>query len=121
MLSPGTEVSKFGSSTGITFGHLHDVRNVYFGDKQTLKYAILIQWIPGTRFAGGGDSGSIYYAKSGSFWKPIAIHSGPCLILTGNYLSPNGSPNAQIMSAGTSLKGAMERFLRTTFYLFYDT
>lgn len=106
MLTPGTEIVKMGASTGITSGRLIGSRTVEYsesGVNYCAEYAVVVRWDVGQRFTAGGDSGSVYYAKLGSFTFPIAIHRGAAYIKTPNYLEPGGQPLLEVISFGTPL------------------
>ena len=118
-LHPGTTIVKIGATTGITTGTLVGVRNVTYTEKRnggnvevSAKNVVAVQWEQGQRFAAGGDSGSIYYAKLGSFTYPIAIHRAQVTVETPNYLESgiNAKELYQVMSIGTPLKTVVEKF-----------
>lgn len=90
VLHPGTLVVKFGATTGITSGQLIGIRSLTYEEKGVpfaVTDAVVVQWEPGQRFAAGGDSGSVYYAKLGSFTYPIAVHRAQTYIETPNHLA----------------------------------
>lgn len=104
-LQPGTIIGKFGITTGITFGLFVGVKSIDYmegGKNYSVDNAVVVQWEPGQRFTQGGDSGSVYYAKIGSFTYPIAIHRAQVVSKDKNYLEP-GKDLAVIVSIGTSL------------------
>jgi hypothetical protein len=115
LLHPGTHIVKIGATTGITSGLLVGVRSVTYEEKGTrylVDSAVVVQWEPGQRFAAGGDSGSVYYAKLGSFTYPIAIHRAQAIIETPNYLKAGGDKLCQIVSIGTPLRNVVLEFKR---------
>jgi hypothetical protein len=67
---PGTQVVKLGLTTGNTAGQFVGLRDISVEVKEngvkvlrTVENDVVVQWEPGQRFAAGGDSGSVYYAK----------------------------------------------------------
>jgi hypothetical protein len=112
LLYPGTAIVKIGNTTGNTSGQLIGIRNVTYTESSKEHHvvgAVVVQWEPGQRFASGGDSGSVYYAKMGSFSFPIAIHRAQVIIETPNYLE-GGPPTCQVVSIGTPLREVVEKF-----------
>eukprot|EP00981_Chlorochromonas_danica_P013990 scaffold7211_cov247-Ochromonas_danica.AAC.6 len=119
LLHPGTTVVKIGATTGITSGTLVGIRSVVYTEKQDgnevqvpANNVVAVQWEQGQRFAAGGDSGSVYYAKLGSFTYPIAIHRAQVTVETPNYLESGKDAKKlyQIVSIGTPLKKVVEKF-----------
>jgi hypothetical protein len=71
--------------------------------------ALLVQWL-GQLFTSGGDSGSIYYAKLGSFTYAIAIHRAQVTLTSSNYLVPGGAGLNQVVSYSGPLRAVIEKF-----------
>ena len=113
LLYPGTEIVKIGSTTGNTTGRLIGVENCKFveNSKEFNVYgAIVVRWEPGQRFTSGGDSGSVYYAKVGTFTFPIAIHRAQVVHVTHNYLDAGDPWLREVVSIGTPLRKVVEEF-----------
>lgn len=127
ILQPGTQIVKSGATSGITAGLLVGLRAVQYetpsGKVYSPRKVIVVQWEPGQPFTRTGDSGSVYYAKIGSFTYPIAIHRGVCKIETDDYLSIQSGVNlklASIMSFGTPIVDIINEFKKHNddFYTF---
>ncbi|CAF3340887.1 unnamed protein product [Rotaria socialis] len=71
-------IFKYGAATNLTMGFIKEIDTETTLDNTYYRKVIEVEWINGTEFARGGDSGSLYFVHDSTTnaFVPVAMHVG---------------------------------------------